>query len=64
MRTRTKLLLLTLVLAAVALACPTSPACPIHDGATGYFTGYRYVDGVQLGVYHSYRGHDFLVRCN
>ena len=51
-------------LVSIAIACPIAPACPIHDGSTGYFTSYKYVDGVQLGVYHCSRGHDFLVRCD
>lgn len=56
--------LLLLVALAVALACPTSVSCPIHDGSDGHFTGTRFVDGVLMGVYHCPRGHDFLARCN
>lgn len=56
--------LLSILVAAMALGCPVSPACPVHQGATGYFVRYEMIDGAQLGVYHCYRGHDFMVRCN
>jgi hypothetical protein len=56
--------LLLLVALAVALACPTSVSCPIHNGSDGYFTGTRIIDGVLVGVYHCPRGHDFITRCN
>lgn len=56
--------LLLLAALAVALACPTSAKCPIHDGSDGYFTGTRFIDGVLVGVYHCPRGHDFIERCN
>jgi len=64
MSLRARVMLLILLLAAVVLACPIAPPCPIHDGATGYFVRYDFVDGVQLGVYRCSRQHNFLVRCN
>ena len=63
--------LLLLVALAVALACPGSMRCPIHDGWVATFTGTRTVDGVFVGVYHCPfvssdhpSGHDFVARCN
>lgn len=64
MKLKTKILILILAAATLALACPVAPACPVHDGSTGYFVRYEFVDGVQFGVYHCSRGNEFLVRCN
>jgi len=52
------------LLGVAALACPSSSPCPIHDYSSGYFSGVRFIDGVQMGVYNCPRGHSFLVRCN
>jgi len=58
------LVLVLLLAAAVALACPVSAPCPVHDYSTGYYTGTQFIDGVAMGVYRCPRGHSFLVRCN
>jgi hypothetical protein len=64
MRFKTKVLVLILLAAAVVLACPIAPGCPLHDGSTGYFVRYEFIDGKQFGIYHCSRGEEFLVRCN
>lgn len=60
----TILAMVFLTLALAIFACPISVECPIHDGVQCYFTRTKTVDGVLVGVYHCYRGHDVLARCN
>jgi hypothetical protein len=55
--------LLLLIAVAVAMACPGTVRCPIHDGYVAIFKSTKMIDGVFVGVYRCPRKHDVTVRC-